>query len=239
MKFFIVPFLCLYVSSLYAADRFNNNWSVAIDGGLPHLIGFEASFIGLHYLEVGIGYGSLPLNRFIGDSIDVTPVAIDDQYSVRPTTSFKLTAPTFFLRYFPAGSGIYFQAAYSKWKLGTTISGDLLDSNTENVVLNSALSGNVKIDFSNISLMLGYQGEITDGFFLSGALGVAFLLKPETSVAIGGQFSLVQAFLDDSQVQDYENAKDDIQNDLTNELNDLVDQMPIVPVIYISFGRTF
>lgn len=240
MKTTIITFILafFFIHFAYAEGRSGKNFSLAFDVGLPQLIGLEASYIGVPFFEIGLSYGNIPVNKYIGDNVSIDAVAIDANYSVLPTTSFTLTAPSIFLRYYPNNEKFYFQITYTKWKLGTSISGNLIDS-TGKTILSNALSGDVSIDLPSLDLIIGLKGFINDVFFFNIGVGIAYMLEAKHQVSIGGKFSFVQSILDPSLQDEYEAAKTLAENELKTSLDNFRQEIPLLPLAFLSFGRTF
>ena len=236
-KFILFYFLTLS-APLYSYGPQGEIFAINASAGLPQLIGLEFNFIGMDKFQAGFGYGIFPINSYIQDGLEISDLAIDSSYSIRPTTDFNLSAPSIFIRYFPNTTGLFWQLSYTSWNFGASISGSLIDSENEVTIFEKAIAGNLDITINNIGGLIGYQTYLENNFYLQGAVGAAYLLSATPSISVNGEFSKVQSFIP-SLSSEFEIAKKNTVTEIQHQLDKLMSEYRFLPLFFISLGKTF
>lgn len=224
-------------ASVQASDRLIGIGAV---GGLPQLLGVDLRYLGSSVLEFGVGFGSVPLNKWVKPYVTLENIpldlGLDDEYQLEPDASYRLTGFTPFVRLYPFGGAFYVQASYSVWKFSTSITGSLRNLDTDELTA-GVVTGNLTIRQTVTTPAIGWRTWISS-LYLDFGLGLGILRQTEPSVSIGGSLSSIASASEEGR-EAFEQAQEDISQAVQDGVNTFREKVSFVPALYLGLGLAF
>lgn len=233
--FILIVHLSSGANASTSSTSSTGKFSLDVVAGLPQLIGVEVGFTGIKKLQIGAGFGFLPVNSILGDKADIPPQPLNATFSLDPSNDFSMIAPSAYIRFFPTANRIFLQLSFAYWQLSDDISGDLLSLGF--VVMKDAVTGKADVKVANLSLIVGYKVNLKQNLFFSVGAGVSYLLSATSSIEIGGDYASVASVIPGLSTE-FEIAKQSAKEDLENTVEDLKNDYKLLPVAFVNLGIT-
>jgi hypothetical protein len=240
MSKIILIFCSLFFANVGAAAGAANDKSigVGIGAGEPQLIYGELSILRLKYLHFGFNYGSLPLNSIITKAVNMSqvtaPKQVADNVILTPAAYASIRSFSAFARFFPWAGNFYLQTAVMGLNLQGSANGDVTNQSTGRYI--TSVSASLRLTIPMISAGIGWQTFFTDYVYMDFGLGVVFLTKAQKSFSLGG---ISLAAYDESLYSQILAEQQKISNQIDSALNNFINKIPVIPMIYLSFGVAF
>jgi hypothetical protein len=244
-KLLILTFILWNISSPAWADSSNpkegRTLDLGVTGGFPQLIAGEIRIVRIPNFDLGVGFGSFPINSFAHSIYSFPAVPLDlqtgDNFYLVPTGTFSLTTVYIMSRWYPASTGFFLQLGFHVVSFSANISG-ALENRTLGTSAPGVVSGSVNITQPMLDFGPGYQFLIGDHFHIDIGLGFIYLLKPSSSESIGGSLSSL-VVLNSKANENFEAAKANLASDVNNAMGTYQAHVKYLPSIYLTLGYIF
>jgi hypothetical protein len=237
---------------LGTAARAESSKIFAIGGtvGLPQLEALELRYTGFKQIEFGMGFGVLPqLDAFLKRKVDTylnNNISADKRELVLqagqtslilPSSSFKLTGFSPFVRIYPWGGPFYAQLGYTIWRFRGSIMGDV-QNETTGTVSYGLISGSADLNQPVITAAIGWKHRFLGSLYFDFGFG-AFSLQPaKSSISIGGTVASLANVLPDAQAK-LDSTQTEINQKVAAALTDLRRKLVLLPALYLAAGFEF
>jgi hypothetical protein len=213
-------------------------FQIGLGVGVPNLVALEASVQLLKRLQVGVGYGLLPVSGIVPTvALPRSTVTLVNGLNVAldPTATTGLSVLCPFVRYFPTDRPFYFQLTWGLLLSQHSVVSGLTELMTNLVVPGATITADIALTTSIPTLSIGHIFW-RRFFFFNVSLGAGFLLSSTSTVSVTAQIPAAVGTLGAAQQAQVQQQLD---AGLASAISTLRDRIAILPSLMVSTGVMF
>jgi hypothetical protein len=236
----IILIIFFIIKSLYAGPLSESKTlGVSAGVGVPEFIYGEVSLLKIKSVIIGFNYGMLPINYITNKVLDIetltAPIAITESINISPRPNSSLRTYSFFIKYMPwEDSSFYIGAQMQGLRINGSVSGSVSNAITGRYI--TSVSANIDFKMPMAGIIIGYNFFLFDSVFMDMGLGVSYILEAKKTLTLGG---ISLAAYDDAIYQQILDEQTNISNEIDAKLQEFVNKLKVIPVMFFSLGYAF